>query len=121
MIWNSLPELAGTLWNPPDLPEVSHLLQLGTSSTRARGQDDVSSNQLPQITVYYRLVQGFTAYYNLSLLFPTLRCITVYFEILHTILDDYTLLQVIYFSLTVTVYYTLLQHTTCHYILLQLK
>ena len=49
MIWNSSPELSGTLQNPPNLPGVTHLLQFGTSSTRARDQDDVSSNQLPQI------------------------------------------------------------------------
>ena len=33
----------------PAVPEVSHLLPFGTSSTRAGGQDDVRSNQLPQI------------------------------------------------------------------------
>ena len=37
------------IWNSsPDLPEVSHLLRFGTSSTRAGGQDDVSSSKLPQ-------------------------------------------------------------------------
>ena len=37
------------IWNSsPDLPEVSHLLRFGTSSTRAGGQDDVSSKKLPQ-------------------------------------------------------------------------
>ena len=45
MIWNSSRELP----NLPDLLEVSHLLRFGTSLTRARGQDDVSSKQLPQI------------------------------------------------------------------------
>ena len=49
MFFNDLELIPGTLRNPPDLPEVSHLLQFGTSSTRAGGQDDVSSNQLPQI------------------------------------------------------------------------
>ena len=44
MIWNSSPDLPDL----PSMPEVSHLLQFGTSSTRAGGQDDVSSNQLPQ-------------------------------------------------------------------------
>ena len=34
--------------DPPFLPEVRHLVQFGTSSTHAGGQDDVSSNQLPQ-------------------------------------------------------------------------
>ena len=42
MIRNSSPDL-------PDLPEVSHLLRFATSSTRAGGQDDVSSDKLPQI------------------------------------------------------------------------
>ena len=45
LIWNSSPDLPDL----PDLPEVSHLLWFGTS-TRAGGQDDVSSNKLPQIT-----------------------------------------------------------------------
>ena len=44
MTWNSSPDLT-------DLPEVSHLLRFGTSSTRAGGQDDVSCNQLPQILI----------------------------------------------------------------------
>ena len=48
-VFNDLQLIPGTLRNPPDLPGVSHLLQFGTSSTRAGGQDDVSSNQLPQI------------------------------------------------------------------------
>ena len=47
MIWNSSPDLPDLL----DLPEVSHLLQFGTSSTRAGCQDDVSSNKLPQTIV----------------------------------------------------------------------
>ena len=46
MIWNSSPDLPDL----PNLPEVSHLLPFGTSSTRAGGQDDVSSNKLPQMT-----------------------------------------------------------------------
>ena len=45
MIWNSSPDLPSV----PAVPEVSHLLPFGTSSTHAGGQDDVSSNQLPQI------------------------------------------------------------------------
>ena len=52
MVGNSSPEPAGTLRNFPQLGEVSHLLQFGTSSTRAGGQDDVSSNKLPQITFH---------------------------------------------------------------------
>ena len=52
MIWNSSPEPSGTLRNPPNLREVSHLLQFGTSSTRAGDQADVSSNQLPRIRKY---------------------------------------------------------------------
>ena len=43
-VWNSSPDL-------PDLPDVSRLLRFGTSSTQAGGQDDVSSNQLPQTIV----------------------------------------------------------------------
>ena len=40
------------IWNSsPDLAVVSHLLRFGTSSTRAGGQDDVSSNKLPQISI----------------------------------------------------------------------
>ena len=34
------------------MPEVSHLLPFGTSSTCAGGQDNVSSNQLPQINEF---------------------------------------------------------------------
>ena len=33
---------------PPDQPEMVHRLQLGTSPTRAGGQDDVSLDKLPQ-------------------------------------------------------------------------
>ena len=47
-VFNDLELIPGTLRHPPDLGEVSHLLQFGTSSTRAGGQDDVNSNQLPQ-------------------------------------------------------------------------
>ena len=50
MIWNSSPDLPD-LPAVPAVPEVSHLLPFGTSSTRAGGQDDVSSNQLPQINL----------------------------------------------------------------------
>ena len=49
MIWNSSPDLPDL----PSVPEGSHLLQFGTSSTRAGGQDDVSSNQLPQTIRYW--------------------------------------------------------------------
>ena len=42
MIWKS----SADLLDLPDLPEVSYLLRFGTSSTRAGGQDDLSSNQL---------------------------------------------------------------------------
>ena len=36
--------------NPGYPGDPVHRLQLGTSPTRARGQDDVSLNRLPQIT-----------------------------------------------------------------------
>ena len=36
-------------WRPL-APEVRHLLQFGTSSTRAGGPDDVSYSKLPQMT-----------------------------------------------------------------------
>ena len=55
---NDLELIPGTVRNPPDLLGVSHLLQFGTSSTRAGGQDDVSSNQLPQIKQYASCVDG---------------------------------------------------------------
>ena len=48
MIWNSSPDEPDL----PAVPEVSHLLPFGTSSTRAGGQDDVSSNQLPQTNIH---------------------------------------------------------------------
>ena len=35
--------------DPADPPDLVHGLQLGTSPTRAGGQDDVSLNKLPQI------------------------------------------------------------------------
>ena len=44
----------------PDLPAVleeSHLLPSGTSSTRAGGQDDASSNQLPQNILQHTVIQ----------------------------------------------------------------
>ena len=49
MFSNDLKFIPGTLRHLPELGEVSHLLQFGTSSTRAGGQDDVRSNQLPQM------------------------------------------------------------------------
>ena len=50
MFFNDLELILGTLRNSAELGDVGHLLQFGTSSTRAGGQDDVSSNQLPQTT-----------------------------------------------------------------------
>ena len=44
VIWNSSLDL-------PNLAEVSHLLRFGTSSTHAGGQDDVSSDQVPQTSM----------------------------------------------------------------------
>ena len=41
-------DLHGSLRIFTDLPEERHLLQFGTSSPRAGGQDDVSSNKLPR-------------------------------------------------------------------------
>ena len=49
MLFNDLELIPGTLRNHPDLGEVSHLLQFGTSLTRAGGQDDVSFDKLSQI------------------------------------------------------------------------
>ena len=42
----------GTAGELPDPPEMEHELQLATHQQRAGGQDDVSLNKLPQITVY---------------------------------------------------------------------
>ena len=47
MFFNDLEFIPGTPQNPLDLPGVSHLLQFGTSSTRAGVQDDVSSTITP--------------------------------------------------------------------------
>ena len=55
-LFNDLELIPGTLWNLPDLEEVSQLLQFWTCLTRAGGQDDVSSNQLPQSTPYNGIV-----------------------------------------------------------------
>ena len=49
--FNDLELIPGNLRNLPELGEVSHLLQFGTSSTRTRGQDAVSSSPPPQ-TIY---------------------------------------------------------------------
>ena len=54
MIWNSCPDLLDL----PDLPEVSHLLRFGTSSTRPGGQGDMSSNKLPQTIICGHICQS---------------------------------------------------------------
>ena len=48
-VFNDLEFIPGSSRIFTDPPELHHLVQFGTSSTRARGQDDMSSNKLPQI------------------------------------------------------------------------
>ena len=47
-----LPDLA-------DLPEMGHGWQVRTPLPRAGGQDDVSYNKLPQISLFYLYVYGY--------------------------------------------------------------
>ena len=47
---NDLKHVPGSARICRNLAEVRHLVQIGTSSTRAVAQDDVSSNKLPQTT-----------------------------------------------------------------------
>ena len=46
-----IPASAGMAPDLPESAEVRHLPQFATSSTRAKGQDDVSYQKLPQIII----------------------------------------------------------------------